>query len=203
MGKAEENKKHKRSALLTHAFSLFMSKGISKTTISDIAEQAGVGKGTFYFYFKDKEELIEKLIAQKAEQLFMHAVEALQSKDNLEDSSVEGKLIFIVNDLIDQLRLDIPLFKFINKNLNYGIYKRALSNENVHPEFDIIASYHELIESDGSNWRSPELMLYTIVELVCSTCYSIIIDGEPVDIDTYKPYLFMCIRSIIQSFRIQ
>ena len=56
MGKAEENKQKKRSALLSHAFSLFLNKGISDTTISEIADHAGVGKGTFYFYFKDKEE---------------------------------------------------------------------------------------------------------------------------------------------------
>ncbi|MDD6744125.1 MAG: TetR/AcrR family transcriptional regulator, partial [Roseburia porci] len=60
MGKAEENKQKKRRALLSHAFSLFLNKGISDTTISEIAEHAGVGKGTFYFYFKDKEDLIEK-----------------------------------------------------------------------------------------------------------------------------------------------
>ena len=201
MGKAEENKKYKRSALLSHAFSLFMSKGISKTTISDIAEQAGVGKGTFYFYFKDKEELVEKLIAQKAEQLFMHSMDAIKNAKELDDPSATGKLIFVVNDLIDQLRMDIPLLKFINKNLNYGIYKRALTSDQVKPELDIVTLYHELIESDGSKWNNAELMLYTIVEFVSSTCYSVIIDSDPVDIDTYKPYLFTCIEKIMSAFR--
>ena len=76
MGKAEENKRKKRTALLSQAFSLFMNKGITNTTISEIVEQADVAKGTFYIYFKDKDDLIEKLITQKAEQLLINALDA-------------------------------------------------------------------------------------------------------------------------------
>ncbi len=199
MGKAEENKKKKRNALLSQAFSLFMKKGIAGTTISDITESAGVGKGTFYFYFRDKEDLIEKLIAQKAEQLFMHALERLRERP--EQLSVEDTLIFIADDLVEQLIQDSKLLKFINKNLNYGIYKSALTREEIKSEFDILATYYQLIETDGSEWNDPILMLYTIVELVSSTCHSIILEQDPVDYEYYKPYLFACIRSIVSVFR--
>lgn len=199
MGKAEENKRKKRTALLSHAFSLFMSKGISNTTISDIAANAGVGKGTFYFYFKDKDDLIEKLIAQKAEQLFFHALNKLE--DQPEGLSVEDKLILIADDLLEQLKDDTDLLRFINKNLNYGVYKRALTREEFKKELDVSAMYHQLIESDGSRWKDPELMLYTIVELVNGTCHTIILDNEPVKLEQYKPYLFDCIRNIVAVFR--
>jgi AcrR family transcriptional regulator len=199
MGKAEENKKKKRNALLSQAFSLFMKKGIAGTTISDITESAGVGKGTFYFYFKDKEDLIEKLIAQKAEQLFMHALERLRERP--EQLSVEDTLVFIADDLVEQLIQDSKLLKFINKNLNYGIYKSALTREEVKSEFDVLATYYQIIETDGSEWNDPILMLYTIVELVSSTCHSIILNQDPVDYEYYKPYLFACIRSIVSVFR--
>lgn len=199
MGKAEENKKKKRTALLSHAFSLFMSKGISNTTISDIAAHAGVGKGTFYFYFKDKDDLIEKLIAQKAEQLFLHALDKVDIQDKT--MSVEDKLILIADDLLEQLNEDSGLLKFINKNLNYGVYKKALTREEIKKELDVAAMYHQLIESDGSRWKDPELMLYTIVELVNGTCHSIILNKEPVTLTQYKPYLFDCIRNIVSVFR--
>lgn len=199
MGKAEENKKKKRYALLSQAFSLFMNKGISNTTISDITQSAGVGKGTFYFYFKDKDDLIEKLIAQKAEQLFMHALEKLHAQP--QPLSVEDSLILIADDLLTQLIQDSKLLKFINKNLNYGIYKSALTREEVRNDFDFLGNYYKLIETDGSEWNEPILMLYTIVELVSSTCHSIILDQDPVDYEYYKPYLFACIRSIMAVFR--
>ena len=128
MGKAEENKRIKKNALLSHAFSLFMNKGIPNTTISDITEHAGVGKGTFYFYFRDKDDLIEKLIAQKAAQLLTHSLTELQKKEAL---SVEDSFVFIANDLIEQLMNDSMLLRFLNKNLNYGIYKNAMEREDV------------------------------------------------------------------------
>ena len=56
MGKLELNKKKKKDALFNTAFELFTTKGLTKTTISDIVNQAGVAKGTFYLYFKDKLE---------------------------------------------------------------------------------------------------------------------------------------------------
>ena len=198
MGKAEENERIKKNALLSHAFSLFMNKGIPNTTISDITEHAGVGKGTFYFYFRDKDDLIEKLIAQKAAQLLTHSLTELQKKEAL---SVEDSFVFIANDLIEQLMNDSMLLRFLNKNLNYGIYKNAMEREDVKEEFDIIAKFYEIIETDGSEWNDPMLMLYTVVELVSSTCHSIILEQQPVDYEHYKPYLEACIRSIVAVFR--
>ena len=74
MGKVDENKEQKRRSLLETAFSLFTTKGITKTSISEIVENAGVAKGTFYLYFKDKYDIEEKLITYKANQLFQHAL---------------------------------------------------------------------------------------------------------------------------------
>lgn len=197
MGKAEENKRQKKSALLEHAFSLFMKNGISSTTISEIANHAGVGKGTFYSYFRDKDELIEKLIAQKAGELLTHALDDLANhKDAL---SVEDKFVVIADDLLEQLTLDEKLPKFINKNLNYGLYRRALTRED--SEINIESVFFELID-DGSEWVRPDLMLYTVVELVGSTCHTIILDKDPVDLETYKPYLYNCVRNIVKTFRI-
>ena len=175
-----------------------MNKGIPNTTISDITEHAGVGKGTFYFYFRDKDDLIEKLIAQKAAQLLTHSLTELQKKEAL---SVEDSFVFIANDLIEQLMNDSMLLRFLNKNLNYGIYKNAMEREDVKEEFDLIAKFYEIIEKDGSEWNDPMLMLYTVVELVSSTCHSIILEQQPVDYEHYKPYLEACIRSIVAVFR--
>lgn len=197
MGKAEENKKIKRTALLSHAFSLFVNNGIANTSISDITNKAGVAKGTFYFYFRDKEDLIQKLVYQKGEQLLHNSLNELKKQG---DMSVEDSIVFIADDLIKQLSDDTKLLKFINKNLSAGIYKKAIENNT---ESDILTNFYELIEKDGSKWNHPLLMLYTIVELVSSTCHTILLDNEPVDYETYKPYLFQCIRNIISVFKIE
>ena len=66
MKKVELNKKKKQDALLNTAYHLFTEKGFQKTSISDIVNEAGVAKGTFYLYFKDKLDIRNKLINKKS-----------------------------------------------------------------------------------------------------------------------------------------
>ena len=73
MGKIDNNKQMKRESLLDSAFSLFIDNGFNKTSISDIVNNAGVAKGTFYLYFKDKYDIRNHLIAHKASQIFQAA----------------------------------------------------------------------------------------------------------------------------------
>ena len=48
-----EEEKNKKTRLLDTAFKLFTEKGLKDTSIQDIVDNADVGKGTFYLYFKD------------------------------------------------------------------------------------------------------------------------------------------------------
>ena len=48
---------HKRRKILTAAAELFSTQPFHKVLLSDVAETAGVGKGTLYIYFKNKEDL--------------------------------------------------------------------------------------------------------------------------------------------------
>lgn len=107
-----EKKKQKQEALLMSAFELFTSKGINNTSISDIAKQAKMAKGTFYLYFKDKYDIRDRLIANKASKLFECAKEAME---NQEFSGLEDKVIFLVNHVVDQLNENKALMRFISK----------------------------------------------------------------------------------------
>jgi len=49
---------NKRPRLVEAACSVFAEKGYASTRVADIAERAGVGKGTVYEYFTSKEELL-------------------------------------------------------------------------------------------------------------------------------------------------
>lgn len=44
------------------AIDLFYEQGIEKTTIQQITKNSGIAKGTFYLYFKNKEELVNHII---------------------------------------------------------------------------------------------------------------------------------------------
>lgn len=44
------------------AIGLFVQKGMEKTTLSDILNAAEISKGTFYHYFKSKDDLLNSII---------------------------------------------------------------------------------------------------------------------------------------------
>ncbi|WP_342565501.1 TetR/AcrR family transcriptional regulator [Paenibacillus sp. FSL R7-0345] len=48
---------HKHTAILDAGYELFGSGGFYETKMSEVAEKAGIAKGTVYLYFKSKEEL--------------------------------------------------------------------------------------------------------------------------------------------------
>jgi AcrR family transcriptional regulator len=58
-------KKSKRDLMLEAAFKLFIKHGYKDTKVIDIADTAGVGKGTVYEYFPSKELLFSQVFKEK------------------------------------------------------------------------------------------------------------------------------------------
>jgi AcrR family transcriptional regulator len=52
------DKKEKKDLIIEAAMQVFVQKGFTKATINDIAGAAGIGKGTVYEYFSNKDEII-------------------------------------------------------------------------------------------------------------------------------------------------
>ncbi|MCI5731238.1 MAG: TetR/AcrR family transcriptional regulator [Eubacterium sp.] len=195
MGKLDEKKKQKRDSLLMAAFALFTDKGINDTSISDIARKANMAKGTFYLYFKDKFDIRDKLIANKAGQIFRRALEEI---NGVSLSSLEDHVIFLVNSIVNQLNQDKSLLKFISKNLSWGVFQKALLQENDADGDSFYHRYYFLLNQSGRKFRNPDLMLYMIVELVNSTCHNVILQQEPVTLEELKPELCGVICDIIK-----
>src|ERR1700730_470342 len=52
----------RRDAILTAALEEFSARGFAAARLEDVAQRAGVGKGTIYLHFRDKEALFQELI---------------------------------------------------------------------------------------------------------------------------------------------
>lgn len=199
MGKWDSNKKQKLEALLNTGFELFQSQGINKTSIADIAEKAGVAKGTFYLYFKDKYDLRNRLIAHKSSQLFEMAYKALEASDI--DRNLEDDLIFIVDYILDYLNDNKPLLTFMYKDLSWGVFKKALTETTIDDEdINFNYLYNLMVQNAKAEIHDPEIMLFLIIELVGATAYSSIIYNDPIDLNKLKPHLYNTIRNIIKEY---
>ncbi|MCX6007143.1 MAG: TetR/AcrR family transcriptional regulator [Chloroflexi bacterium] len=56
--------KARQMQIMDAALSVFSSKGFGESTVADIAEEAGIGVGTIYNYYKDKRDLLISLVVQ-------------------------------------------------------------------------------------------------------------------------------------------
>ena len=197
MGKLEINKKQKKDALFQTAYDLFTVKGFAKTTISDIVNSAGLAKGTFYLYFRDKYDLKDKLIIHKSAQLFSDAYKALQCEDI---TDFEDQVIWIMDYFIDRFRKEHSLLRFIAKNLSWGILKNTFEQKVPEESRKLYEYYLEMLQKSNVTCKEPELMLFTFIELVSATCYNCILYEQPVSIDEYLPYLHKCIHQIFLAY---
>ncbi len=84
---AEDQKSSARSAtrerVLEAALGVFSEKGFHVATMDEVAERAGVGKGTLYRHFANKETLFTELVRQRLEELEMKARTILDGQDDV------------------------------------------------------------------------------------------------------------------------
>ena len=57
----------RKQDLLNIAYRMFIEKGYENTSVDDIIIEAGIGKGTYYYYFESKEATLEAVIEMMIE----------------------------------------------------------------------------------------------------------------------------------------
>ncbi len=92
--RTKEDAQKTREAILSATIDLFAEKGVSTTTLADIAKQAGVTRGAVYWHFKNKEDLINAL-----KEMLIDPVEEMIRK--LEAPDVEDPLKVMVTAQLD------------------------------------------------------------------------------------------------------
>ena len=194
--KVLENKKKKKENLLQAASDLLSGHKITEISVSDIVSKAGLAKGTFYLYFKDKYDIRDSLIQQESAKLFENALTALNQNDirNFEDA-----IIFVINHVLIDLQKNPNILRFIQKNLSIGVFRSQLKNAINEDTYSIIEDFSKRAEEAGYHYDKPDIILYMVIELAGSTCYDSILNNDPLPIEEYKPYLFNAIRAILHS----
>jgi AcrR family transcriptional regulator len=71
-----------KDEILKAAENVFQKWGFNKTTMEDIAHEAGKGKSTIYYYYKSKEEIFEVLAAKELNAIFERTKAAIEKIDS-------------------------------------------------------------------------------------------------------------------------
>lgn len=108
-----EKRHEKRRRIAKSTCNLFIEKGYVNITISEIAKVAGIGKGTIYEYFSNKEDIIFELMACLQDEYDLSLHEKFE-----QNISTKQKLIYL---------FDIFLSDEEPVNTQRKIYKEFLS----------------------------------------------------------------------------
>lgn len=95
---------------------LFEKKGFSETSIQDIVDSLGVTKGTFYYYFSSKEELLMDIHYKYIKTLVEAEERILNNHQNDCKTKLAGIVHMLIGD-IDKTGLSAKIFFREMKNL--------------------------------------------------------------------------------------
>ncbi len=125
------NKNQKKAEILKSAIKVIAEKG-SNAKMSDIAAQAGIGKGTIYEYFQNKDEII-------SESIFFYMQEIGNSVNTKIADLTDpfDKLEAFFNGWIDFL--DTPMFKYIE--VMFHFWAQGILNNSSSSPFDMRMMY--------------------------------------------------------------
>lgn len=110
-----------KSKIISTSILLFEKKGFSDTSIQDIVDALGVTKGTFYYYFSSKEELLKDIHLQYIDDLLKRQAVILADQG----SSCRGKIEEIIHLLISDIKSQGPSARVFFREM------RHLNEDNV------------------------------------------------------------------------
>lgn len=102
---------------------LFSTRGILKTSFSDIAKEVGVARGLIYHYFPDKDSLINAVLTEHIDE-FVQEVQVWDS--GREVGNIDKALRDCIALLRRQLRSMDPMSTELQRVENTGLYNRFL-----------------------------------------------------------------------------
>ena len=191
---AEKKKLDKKLRLLQSARELLTKSGLSAVAVNDVVKAAGVAKGTFYLYFKDKHDLIDQVLIAESRNVVHEAVEALRHKQAAKLFSGAEQFIFFYDYLTDYLIRNKPLVSLVQKNLA-ACYSWFATCEEEPSCGDLELLLAPLCEK-GATSEEARQSLYLMTEMVLGACCNAILHGAPYTAAQIQPQLHKLIRKI-------
>lgn len=149
-GKRETNKEANRIKIIESGIEIFSKKGIGDTTVRDIIRNTGLASGTFYNYFKNKEEVLIAALDEAAYDLAKILQKGRKKANNLEEFiefqvdpffemvSELPELFFILStnlEVVDRFTIQTPQMTLAIEDLKKDL-ELAIKNKII-PDVDI------------------------------------------------------------------
>ena len=92
----QKRKNLKKKHIIKKATKIFSIKGYHATTVKDVVNEADISVGTFYFYFRNKEDLFETLYDEVSEEFYITLCNSLENTNNEIDLGFSKAIAFFL-----------------------------------------------------------------------------------------------------------
>lgn len=158
-GKREQNRRRNRHAILTAARLCFQEQGYENTTIRDLIQKTDLASGTFYNYFRSKQDIFAALLADFLSGLNEHLIRSRRSANTAEDFIHRAYLALYSATARDPL-----------------IYELAHSNDRALKELfgsDILELIMMSLEDDVRNAIEQKVLPNIDLEYLCAAFFGV------------------------------
>ncbi len=152
------------SALREQGQKLFVSRGIKKVTIDELAKCAQIAKGSFYSFYKTKEELILDISNFYQQKLFDDLEPILSNKLH----SNKKKVILFMKTALEKYN-DYPFLSMIDSEVIEMLYRR-LPREKVEMELHSDILRCEIFEKQNIRFNYPLPIVVKVLQKTIIAC---------------------------------
>lgn len=177
-------KLEKKMKILDTAFSLFRDSSVNSTAIDDIVKAAGIARGTFYLYFKDKSDLLEQIILYKSTEYMKEILRETFLSEKSDNADFFEMIREFLNYFIDFMIKNREILPVMTKNISSCL-------KNI-PEFfdaEIYSIYEKLIEkmiSLGYTAEGAHMTAFIVIDMTGSVCSDAILYEKPYPIERIR-----------------
>lgn len=156
--KLTERGSKRREQIIDAAFRLFAEQGYHGTTVGDICDDLGVGKGVFYWYFESKESLFRELLRA----CLLHLRRAQEAAIEGVDDPV-GRIERGIRASIEFFRGDPGYLNVIRTAARYEGFSGALHEGQEVVVADVAIHVKEGMSAGSIRAGDPDLMAHGIL----------------------------------------
>ena len=180
-----ENNNITKLHIIKIATELFAQYGLKKTTMDEIAEKAGIAKGTIYIYFESKEKLFAAIVNKESEEYFQKLESAINVCPSPEDK-IKAFVHSFFEIIFDYMNLYNVAFNTMSEINNLMPTLQSELEQYYTKVKEIIRNIMQQGVSDGS-FREIEIELFvdTVKDLI-------LVIGYP-----FSPYILQHEKAVI------
>ncbi|WP_174734869.1 TetR/AcrR family transcriptional regulator [Mesobacillus harenae] len=185
-----------KQKIIKTSIQLFDERGFSGTSVQEIVETIGVTKGTFYYYFKSKQELLKLIHLNYIEDLIIQQEKILQDPEKCH----KDKLHEIVFMLISNIKTQRPSARIFFREMRHLTEQHV---EEIRVKRNIFRENYQTMVEEGvragefSQAARPDIITFGILGITNWSYYWYNPDGNISEQELTKAYTDMIFNGIL------